>query len=185
MRRPTSARALAHGTQDGKRVMHDDSVAIRPIDFVRDEQPLKAFLGERDKMRLSHAEVALRDGDCFIFVAAERGVPVGWAIVHLRYREDQDWDPDENGRRYQSGDNAYLENIEVTPRLRSRGLGQQLIRAVEDEARRRGKRHLWLHTSENNVKAHQLFERQGWQHETSIYPSWKPDTRMRIYKKTL
>ncbi|MHB8377376.1 MAG: GNAT family N-acetyltransferase [Dehalococcoidia bacterium] len=165
--------------------MSENELVIRPIDFVRDEQPLKAFLSERDKMRLSHAEVALQDGDCFIYVAAERGVPVGWAIVHLRYREDQDWDPDEDGRLYQSGENAYLENIEVTARLRSRGLGQQLIQAVEDEARRRGKRYLWLHTSENNVKAHQLFERQGWQHETSMYPSWTPATRMRIYKKAL
>ena len=37
----------------------------------------------------------MRDGDCFIYVAAARGIPVGWAIVHLKYREDQDWEPDE------------------------------------------------------------------------------------------
>lgn len=165
--------------------MNDEEVQVRPIDFVRDEQPLKTFLNDRDKMRLEHAEPALDDGDCFIYVAADRGVPVGWAIVHLNYRDDQDWEPDEDGRAYQSGENAYLENIEVTARFRSQGLGAKLISAVEDEARRRGKRNLWLHTSENNFKAHQLFERQGWQHETSVYPAWKPGARMRVYKKTL
>jgi GNAT superfamily N-acetyltransferase len=163
----------------------EEKITIRPIDFVRDEQPLKAFLSERDKMRLEHSEAALNDGDCFIFVADERGVPVGWAIVHTRYRDDQDWDPDPDGRQLQECDNAYLENIEVTARLRSRGVGSQLIEAVQDEARRRGKRHLWLHTSENNVKAHELFERHGWEHENSIIPPWKPGTRMRIYRKDL
>ncbi len=162
----------------------EERISIRPIDFVRDEQPLKAFLGERDKMRLEHSEAALKDGDCFIFVADERGVPVGWAIVHTRYRDDQDWAPDPDAPKYQDGDNAYLENIEVTARLRSRGVGSQLIEAVQDEARQRGKRKLWLHTSENNAKAHQLFERHGWDREGSISPSWT-DTRMRIYRKDL
>jgi len=162
----------------------EERISIRPIDFVRDEQPLKAFLGERDKMRLEHSEAALADGDCFIFVADDRGVPVGWAIVHTRYRDDQDWAPDPNGRQFQEGDNAYLENIEVTARLRSHGVGSQLIEAAQDEARRLGKRHLWLHTSENNVKAHQLFDRHGWHHETSMSPPWT-ETRMRIYRKDL
>jgi GNAT superfamily N-acetyltransferase len=165
--------------------MTDDEITVRPIDFVRDEQPLKTFLSDRDKMRLEHAEPAVNDGDCFIYVAAERNVAMGWAVVHLNYREDQDWEPDADGRAYQSGDNAYLENIEVTARLRSHGVGAKLISAIEDEARRRGKHSLWLHTSENNAKAHQLFDRQGWQHETSVYPPWKPGARMRVYKKTL
>jgi GNAT superfamily N-acetyltransferase len=159
-------------------------ISIRPIDFVRDEQPLKAFLGERDKMRLEHCEVAIEDGDCFIFVADERGLPVGWAVVHTKYRDDQDWDPDPDGRQYQEGDNAYLENIEVTARLRSHGVGSQLIEAAQDEAKRRGKRHLWLHTNENNAKAHQLFERHGWRHQTSMTPQWT-ETRMRVYRKDL
>lgn len=165
--------------------MPDDDLSIRPIDYVRDEQPLRSFLNDRDRMRLQHLEPALEDGDCFAYVADERGVAVGWAVVHLRYREDQDWEPDDMGRSYQSGDNGYLENIEVTARLRSHGVGAQLIEAVEAEAKRRGKRYLWLHTSENNAKAHQLFEREGWVHETSMYPSWRPEQRTRVYKKDL
>ncbi len=165
--------------------MSTEQAVVRPIDFVRDEQPLRVFLGERDKMRLQHAEAALRDGDCAIFVAAEGDVPVGWAMVHFRYRADQDWEPDPQGEQLQSGNNAYLENIEVRARARGQGLGGQLIRAVEDAARGRGKRAIWLHTSENNVMAHKLFERQGWRHDATVYPPWRPGARMRVYKKEL
>ncbi len=163
-----------------------DEITIRPIDFARDDAPLKSFLQERDRMRLDHMEAACRDGDCFAFIAEENGLAVGWAVVHTNFREDQDWDPpDGDTRNFQQGENAYLENIEVTARLRSSGLGRKLIEAVQDEAKRRGKRHLWLHTAENNAKAHALFDREGWTHERSVYPPWKPASRTRIYRKEL
>jgi GNAT superfamily N-acetyltransferase len=69
--------------------------------------------------------------------------------------------------------------------MRGKGVGTALLEAVEDEARKRGKRCLWLHTSENNVKAHKVFDRAGWSHETSVYPPWKPSSRTRIYMKQL
>ncbi len=161
-------------------------VTVRQIDFARDEAPLKAFLSERDRIRLDHCEAACKDGDCFVFVADAHGRAAGWAVVHTKFREDQDWDPpDDDTRRFQEGDNAYVENIEVTARLRSTGIGTLLLEAVQAEARRRGKRHLWLHTSENNVKAHALFDREGWTYERSVYPPWKPASRTRIYRKDL
>jgi len=163
-----------------------DGVTVRPIDFARDEAPLKSFLSERDRMRLDHCEAARNAGDCFAYVADKDGLAVGWAVVHTNFRDDQDWDPpDDDTRAFQQADNAYLENIEVTARLRSSGVGALLLEAVQAEAKRRGKRHLWLHTSENNVKAHALFDREGWQHERSVYPPWKPAARMRIYRKDL
>jgi GNAT superfamily N-acetyltransferase len=161
-------------------------VTVRPIEYDRDQHALRGFLSERDKLRVDHMRAACEAGDCFAYVADEDGTAVGWAVVHTRFREDQDWDPpDEDTRTFQSGENAYLENIEVTPRLRSSGVGRQLLAAVQDEARRQGKTALWLHTSENNVKAHQLFDREGWVHERSVYPPWKPSSRTRIYKKVL
>jgi GNAT superfamily N-acetyltransferase len=161
-------------------------VTVRPIDFARDSAPLMSFLNERDTQRLLHSEVACDAGDCFIFVADEDGTAVGWAVVHTSFREDQDWSPpDEDTRAFQSGDNAYLENIEVTARHRSSGLGRKLIIVAQDEARRRGKKHLWLHTAENNSKAHALFDREGWVHERSVYPPWKPSSRTRIYRKDI
>jgi GNAT superfamily N-acetyltransferase len=160
-------------------------VTIRPIDFARDKTGLKSFLAERDKMRLDHCEAAIRDGDAFIFVAEEDGKPVGWAQGHLKYRADQDWEPDPDAEKFQTGDNAYLENIEVTAGLRGRGVGAQLLEAAQEEAKRRGKKTLWLHTSENNEKAHKVFERAGWSLDSTVYPPWKPNARTRIYKKTL
>jgi GNAT superfamily N-acetyltransferase len=106
--------------------------------------------------------------------------------VHTTYREDQDWDPpDDDTRDFQSGDNAYVENIEVTAGARSGGVGRKLLAAAQDEARARGKKTLWLHTSENNAMAHKLFEHEGWTNERSVYPPWKPTSRTRIYKKVL
>jgi GNAT superfamily N-acetyltransferase len=167
------------------RPMSDD-IVIRPIDFARDEAPLRSFLADRDRTRLEHMEPAVREGDCFAYVAEDAGTTVGWAVVHTRFRDDQDWSPpDGDTIAFQSDDNAYLENIEVTPRVRSKGVGRRLLEAVQDEARKRGKKQLWLHTSENNVKAHQLFDREGWVHERSVNPPWKPNSRTRIYKKEL
>jgi GNAT superfamily N-acetyltransferase len=166
--------------------MTDDQVTIRPIDFARDEPALRAFLVERDQMRLDHSRQAVKDGDCFIFVAEADGKAIGWAQAHTKFREDQDWDPpDDDTVRFQSNDNAYLENIEVTAGWRGKGVGPRLLEAVQDEAKKRGKKHLWLHTSENNQMAHKLFDREGWKHESSSFPSWRPAARTRIYHKTL
>ena len=161
-------------------------VTIRPIDFTKDPPALKAFLVERDKMRLDHCEQAVRDGDCFIFVAENGGAAVGWVAVHTNFREDQDWSPpDDDTRNFQNGENAYVENIEVTAGSRSNGVGRKLLAAAQDEARKRGKKTLWLHTAENNALAHALFEREGWVHERSVFPPWKPTSKTRIYKKVL
>jgi GNAT superfamily N-acetyltransferase len=159
-------------------------ITIHPIDFARDEAGLRAFLTERDQMRLDHSRSAVRDGDCYIFVAEENGGAVGWVVVHTAYRDDQDWDPpDDDTRRFQSGDNAYFENLEVTAGVRGNGVGARLLEAAQDEAKARGKRTLWLHTSENNTKAHKLFDREGWVHDRSVFPPWRPNSRTRIYRK--
>lgn len=162
------------------------SITVRPIDFGRDVASLMSFLVGRERTRLEHCQPACNAGDAFIFVADEDGIAVGWVAVHTNFREDQDWSPpDEDTRSFQQGDNAYVENIEVTARLRSNGVGRLLLEAAQAEAKRPGKKHLWLHTSENNVKAHQLFDREGWTLERTVYPPWKPASRTRVYKKVL
>jgi ribosomal protein S18 acetylase RimI-like enzyme len=161
-------------------------IIIRPIDYARDAAALQSFLIERDTLRLAHCEQAVAGGDCFIFVADEGSGAIGWVAVHTNFRADQDWSPpDDDTRTFQSGDNAYVENIEVTAQARSGGIGRKLLTAAQDEARKRGKKTLWLHTAENNSLAHALFDREGWVHERSVYPPWKPTSRTRIYKKVL
>jgi GNAT superfamily N-acetyltransferase len=175
---------MTRDTADSR--MTNTTVTVRPLDYARDEHALAAFLNERDRMRLQHMKPAYESGECFAYVADDNGRAVGWAVVHTNFREDQDWDPpDDDTVAFQQGDNAYLENIEVTARYRSTGVGRKLLAEVQDEARRRGKKTLWLHTSENNSKAHALFDREGWKHERSINPTWKPTSRTRIYKKEL
>jgi GNAT superfamily N-acetyltransferase len=164
----------------------DGKITVRPIDFIRDEAPLKAFLVERDRKRLDHLEPAVQAGDAFVFVADEEGRAVGWAVVHTKFRDDQDWEPaDDDTRRFQSDDNAYLENIEVAAGTRGRGVGTALLKAAQQQASKLGKKHIWLHTNENNTKAHKVFDRAGWKHESSVYPPWKPTSRTRIYRKVL
>ncbi len=166
--------------------MSENEISVRPIDFARDEAPLKSFLSERDKMRLEHGEAACAAGDCFVYVADDAGTAVGWAVVQTAFRDDQDWDPpDDDTRAFQSGDNAYLENIEVRAGVRGHGVGRKLLEAVQSEAKQRGKKHLWLHTSENNTKAHSLFDREGWTRERNVYPPWKSTSNTRIYTKAL
>lgn len=160
-------------------------ITVRPIDYARDPAALRSFLDERDRMRLDHCRVAVEAGDAAIFVVEADGSAVGWAAVHFTFRDDQDWEPDPDSQRFQQGDNAYLENIEVTAGVRGQGGGTKLLEAVQAEAKRRGKATIWLHTSENNEKAHKVFDRSGWVHESSVYPPWKPGSRMRIYKKVL
>lgn len=166
--------------------MTQGGVTVRPVDFVRDEAALKGFLDDRDKMRFDHCQAAVDAGDAFVFVADDGGKAIGWVVVHLKFRDDQDWDPDpDGGKKFQEGVNAYVENIEVTPRARSTGVGTKLLEAAQVEAKSRGKKYLWLHTNENNAMAHKVFERLGWVHDSSVYPPWKPESRMRIYKKAL
>jgi ribosomal protein S18 acetylase RimI-like enzyme len=136
-------------------------------------------------MRLEHLPAAVDAGSAYILVADDGGTAIGWIVVHTAYRDDQDWEPDADTQRFQRDENAYVENIEVTARVRSSGIGKKLIEAAQDEARKRGKRCLWLHTRENNAMAHKLFEREGWELETNVYPEWRPGERWRIYKKTL
>ncbi|MBA2332887.1 MAG: GNAT family N-acetyltransferase [Actinobacteria bacterium] len=54
-----------------------------------------------------------------------------------------------------------LERLYVLPRARGAGLGARLLRAVIDEARRRGHTRLDIWTDKVLVEAHRLYERFG------------------------
>jgi GNAT superfamily N-acetyltransferase len=103
----------------------------------------------------------------------------------VAYRDDQGWEPDGDGVRFQSGENAYLENIEVRPGLRGGGIGAALLAALEAEAGRLGKRRLWLHAFEDNVGAHRFYESHGWRHQRTVHPSWADGRPTRVYTRGL
>jgi ribosomal protein S18 acetylase RimI-like enzyme len=53
------------------------------------------------------------------------------------------------------------ERATVAPRARGRGVGEALVKAVLDEARRRGKSEVLLEVTSNNPTARDLYERCG------------------------
>jgi ribosomal protein S18 acetylase RimI-like enzyme len=55
----------------------------------------------------------------------------------------------------------YVDSIAVDPAFQGRGMGTMLLDAVTQEARRRGKRALWLYCVERNTRARALYERYG------------------------
>ena len=160
-------------------------IVIRPVVFSRDAHALRSLLSRRDAARLDGLRRAEEAGDAYIYIAEERGELLGWVAVHTAYRDDQGWADDGDTRRFQEGDNAYLENIEVAADRRGEGIGSALIMTAEQEAKRRGKKMLWLHVDEANVPAHRFYERCGWRHDSTVYPAWKSHAATRVYKKAV
>jgi GNAT superfamily N-acetyltransferase len=61
---------------------------------------------------------------------------------------------------------AVLLDLAVEPVLRSQGLGADMVKFVEREARARGAGWLFLESGKDNLRAHAFFERAGF-HEVS------------------
>ncbi len=158
---------------------------IRPLDFGLDLMGLSAFLEATDLRRLQQVQAAIQEGDSIVLVAEGNGQAVGWVTVQTRYREDLGWEPDADALLFVSGENAYVENLEVKASFQGMGIGRELLAAAEEEARWRGRRVLWLHVAEQNFRAHRFYEREGWSHERTVYPAWRNGAPMRIYGKSL
>ncbi|EYF05676.1 GNAT family N-acetyltransferase [Chondromyces apiculatus] len=62
---------------------------------------------------------------------------------------------------YMGGRVAMIENVIVEPELRSRGVGEVMMRWAIDEARRRGCFRVQLTTNKVRKRAHQFYERLG------------------------
>jgi ribosomal protein S18 acetylase RimI-like enzyme len=65
---------------------------------------------------------------------------------------------------------ATLFGLYVAPRARGRGVGEALVRAVLDEARRRGKSEVLLEVTSNNPAARALYERCGFVATGATHP---------------
>ena len=56
---------------------------------------------------------------------------------------------------------AYIQTIEVLPAMRGRGIGNELLRRIEESVRDRGARAIWLHVDSQNAGAIRLYESHG------------------------
>jgi [ribosomal protein S18]-alanine N-acetyltransferase len=57
---------------------------------------------------------------------------------------------------------AYIQTIEVPPEWRGRGAGAELLRRVEESARRANAKTIWLHVDAENRPAIALYQRDGY-----------------------
>ncbi len=64
---------------------------------------------------------------------------------------------------------ATLQDVAVDPAMRSAGLGDRLLRFVENEAVKRGARWIFLESGKNNHDAHAFFERRGYAEVSRVY----------------
>jgi GNAT superfamily N-acetyltransferase len=90
-----------------------------------------------------------RLGDDRLIVAEADGGVVGFAQLHVSQAIESD------------GDAAKLAALVVDDDMRGRGIGRQLVAAVEAEARARGCVLLYVTTAERRADAHAFYERVG------------------------
>ncbi len=96
-----------------------------------------------------------QQGRVVYLVAWQNAMPVGHGLLKWQGTEDE---PMASRLR----DCPDLEDLFVTPELRSRGIGSQLLAAAEDLARRRGYRRIGLGVGIDNPRAHALYLRSGY-----------------------
>lgn len=82
------------------------------------------------------------------WIAEDREGMAGFAIA--------DWSQNQRTRT------AYIQTIEVTPQLRSRGVGRELLRRVEQSAQQAGAGVIWLHVDAGNRTAVSLYRSSGY-----------------------
>jgi len=159
--------------------------SVRPVDYDGDLADLEASLSEKDVLRLQSCRAAVVDDDAYILVAERDGRVIGVGVVHVAARDDMGWGPDSETPSFMDETSAYLESIEVSAEMRNRGIGTALLHEVENEAQRRGKAYIRLHTDGQKVDAHRFYERNGWLYEKTVHPSWKQGRATRVYVKRL
>jgi RimJ/RimL family protein N-acetyltransferase len=114
--------------------------------FVVDEAIVRGMIEWFD-IDLDASRVAF-DGD---------DTPVGFANVALR------------------GDDAWIGGIGVIVAARRHGIGEEVLRAVHDEARARGAKRVWLEVIEENDAAYRLYEKLGYRVEREVEVWTLPD----------
>jgi len=67
------------------------------------------------------------------------------------------------------GCRAWVEDLAVDPRHRSRGVGKALLDAARAWARERGATHLELDSAEARTDAHRFYEREGAQYRSVCF----------------
>jgi N-acetylglutamate synthase-like GNAT family acetyltransferase len=125
-------------------------------------QHYEPLIGRTPLPMLTDYAVAIREHA--VWVIEETGQIVG--VLELDRRDDHLW----------------VENVAVSPDQQGRGLGRQLLRHAEDEARRHGLHETGLLTNERYVANIEMYTRYGYR-ETHRQPHLGTD--LVYFRKTL
>jgi len=137
------------------------SVTIRQA-TVRDADAVAALLGELEYPS-TPAQAAARlerltgDPTTWLFVAEVGSELAGLGALHVQNLVERD----EPG--------CQVAALVVGQRFRRRGIGELLMQALEDEARRRGGRVMVLNTAHRRADAHAFYEALGYEHTGRRY----------------
>jgi [ribosomal protein S18]-alanine N-acetyltransferase len=93
----------------------------------------------------------LESADAVTWIAEEHGKIAGFSIADFGLDTE--------------GPFAYIQTIEVLPEMRGRGIGNELLRRIEESARDRGAHAIWLHVESRNAGAIRLYEAHGYRCE--------------------
>ena len=102
------------------------------------------------------ADVAGRAARTLVLVAVEDGRLIGCVTLELDGRVDPDEPPLRPGE-------AHVRMLGVHPGHRRRGVARALMAACEEEARRRGRTFLTLHTTQRMRAAQRMYEALGFE----------------------
>ncbi|MGA9635878.1 MAG: GNAT family N-acetyltransferase [Solirubrobacterales bacterium] len=92
---------------------------------------------------------AIADPESAVLVAEHRGELLGLCTAYL----------DLDSVRF--GPRCWVEDLAVSPRHRSQGVGKDLLDAAKDWARDRGATHLDLTSADARADAHRFYEREN------------------------
>lgn len=90
------------------------------------------------------------DSDINIFLAEENGHPLGYATISFSFSTEFD------------GEYVEIEELYIKPEFRNKGFGKEFINYLEQFAKERGVKSVFLVATSNNQKAQKLYENLGY-----------------------
>jgi len=118
-------------------------------------KPEHAYTGDGKMLK---RWIAGEEQDCFVYVATDTSDKIlGWAYVSMQ-PEFMSYEP-----------GSHLEVLLVDENATGQGIGQALLKASENEAKKRGAESMTLHVWENNKRARAVYEKNGFNAELLRY----------------
>jgi ribosomal-protein-alanine N-acetyltransferase len=87
--------------------------------------------------------------------------PEGFAVLAMRANAKREWEAVAFGLALAAGDDAELLTIATRPDRRRAGLGREVFRALDADAKKRGLKRWVLEVARNNRPACRLYESEG------------------------